>query len=248
MINTLRRLADRVRPVPRLDTADDADIVFVMPVFRDAPVARRALGRLRRAYPTARVALICDGDPEFPGAEIGAEFDVDYELGENLYAMRHGGAMIHRILAIYLRAPARVLVRLDSDARIDRRLAWLPSAPGLYGTIGKRSGTIQGGCIVLPDATARHLHETGVFLCRELTDPAASWGRYSTAENVARKTEQSRVSYDKALHWGCVEAGVPIRDYAEVHSVWKPAPGNAEALANRDERCAIVHPDKMEGE
>ncbi len=234
----------------RTDQRDvaDRDIVFVMPVYRDAEVAGKALARLRRHYSDSRVALISDGDAEFPGAGFRDLYGVEYVRGENLYAMDRGGEMIHRILDIYMSAPARWLVRLDSDARIDRRFRRLPGAPGLYGTIGKRSGTVQGGCILLPHESAAHLHASEVFLRPELRDPAQSWGQFSTEENLQRKIDQNRVAYDKALHWGCVEEGVPIRAFPEIYSVWKPSPAVAAGLANRAGRHAIVHPDKMETE
>lgn len=224
----------------------DDRIVFIMPVFRDADVAARALTRLRRTYPASRVVLISDGDADFPGTAFALRFGIEYEFGENLYAIGHGGRMVHRLLEAYMRAPAAVMVRLDSDARIDRRFAWLPTKPGLYGTIGRRSGTVQGGCILFTHEAAARLHHEETFLSEALLDPASSWGRYSSPENLARKLAQRRIAYDKVLHWGCVAAGVPVRPFPEIFSVWKPE-GQEARLANRRGRYAIVHPDKMEG-
>ena len=237
-----------LRPASYTTDLDDAHIVFVMPVFHDADVAAKALRRLRRHHPRSRLVLISDGDEGFPGEEFAQTYGAEYLLGENLYAMRHGGEMIHRILGAYMKAPARWLIRLDSDARMDRRLGRLPTSGGLYGTIGKRSGTVQGGCILLTHDAAERLHRSEVFLRPELRDPARSWGKYSTPENLGRKLEQKRVAYDKALHWGCIEERVPIRSYPEIYSVWKRSDDSAEALSNRDGRYAIVHPDKMETE
>lgn len=164
---------------------DDADIVFIMPVYRDAAVAERSLSRLRRNYPGSRLVLISDGDADFPGEDFARRFAAEYELGENLYALHHGGQMVHRLLEVYMRAPARVLVRLDSDARIDRRFAGLPRRPGLYGTIGRRSRTVQGGCILLTQAAAARLYESRVFLSEALLDPEASWGGLQHAREPA---------------------------------------------------------------
>lgn len=226
----------------------DADVVFVMPVFRDSDVARRSLKRLRQHYPGSRIVLVSDGDAAFPGDALSSEFSAEYVLGENLYGMDAGGRMVQRYLDIYLSAPGRFLVRLDTDARLDRRFRWLPRREGLYGKIGERSGTIQGGCILLTDGAVRTLNSRGVFLREELKDAAATWGKYSTAENLQRKIEQGRVAYDKVLHWGCVTAGVPIRRFSEIYAVWKWSQDFEDMARSRPGRFAIVHPDKMQGD
>lgn len=238
-------LADRLAAVR---SHADRDVIFVMPVYRDADVARRALRRLRKHYPGSRIALISDGDEEFPGDAFVQEFGVEYRLGENLYAIDRGGDILQRILDVYLEAPGRWLIRLDTDARLDRRFRWLPGRDGLYGRIGRRSGTAQGGCVLLTDAAARRLDARGVFRSPRLHDPVASWGRFSTAENLQRKLAQGRIAYDKVLHWGCVEAGVPVRPFSEIHAVWKWSPAFEAAARGRPGRFAIVHPDKMETE
>ena len=226
----------------------DEGIVFLMPVFRDAETARRSLTRLRRFYPTSRVVLISDGDGDFPGEAFVEEFGAEYIAGENLYGMQHRGAMVQRMLAAYLDAPARALVRMDTDARMDRRFRYLPRRDGVFGTVGGRSGTLQGGCIVVSHNAAVRLHASGIFMSDRLLDPAATWGKYSSRENLERKLGQQRIAYDKVLHWGCVETGVATLPFGEIFSVWKAAPEHARRLSNAGLRSAIVHPDKMTGE
>lgn len=250
MFKRLKLLARRLFPEPdpgRVTSFDDDDIVFFMPVYKDAEVAFRALTRLRRHYPASRLIVLSDGDDAFPGDVVRDRFGAEYVAGENLYGMEHGGKMVHRILSHYMTAPARYLVRLDSDARIDRRFAWLPEKDGLYGRVGKRSGTVQGGVIVLTHGAAARLHDNEVLLSEALLDPEASWGRYSTPENMARKRNLGTVAYDKVIHWACVTANVPVCGFSEVYSLWKPMPGDP-GIANIDQRYAIVHPDKMVGE
>lgn len=222
----------------------DSDLVFFMPVFRDSPVALASLARIRRHYPGSRIVVLSDGDDTFPGDDVKNRFGAEYVLGDNAYGIEQGGRMIHRILDHYMKEPAGWLVRIDSDARLDRRFAWLPTRMGLYGRIGRRSGTAQGGCVVFTHDAAVKLHRRKTFLSPKLLDPEASWGLYSTPENLARKIEQQRIAYDKVLHWGCVEAGVPVRPYDEIFSLWKPKPEHEAALANSDRRYAVVHPDK----
>ncbi len=249
MLNRLKAALSRALPAPdagRDERFVDADLVFFMPVYQDADVAFRALTRLRRHYPGSRVIVLSDGDPDFPGEEAERRFGAEYVLGENLYGIEHGGRMVHRILEHYMRAPARYLIRMDSDARIDRRFSWLPTRDGLYGRVGQRSGTVQGGFLFLTHAAAAKLYEERTLLSEELLDPAASWGRYSTKENLGRKLGLGTVAYDKVIHWACVKAGLPTLGHPEVHSVWKAKPGDAD-IANADGRYAVVHPDKMEG-
>ena len=226
----------------------DREIVFFMPVFRDADVARRSLTRLRRFYPESRVVLLSDGDEDFRSGPFIEDFGVEFVAGENLYGIEHRGALVQRMLAEYLRSPARFLVRMDTDARIDRRFRYLPRQSGVFGTVGRRSRTLQGGCIVVSNDAAHRLHASGIFLSDRLLDPAATWGRYSTPENLQRKIAQGRIAYDKVLHWGCQEQGIAIWEFSEIFAVWKATPEYAQRLANRTLRAAIVHPDKMEGE
>ena len=242
---TMERLAARSKG---LSPVLDEHVVFLMPVFRDAEVAHRSLSRLRRCYRHSRVVVISDGDPDFPGAAFIAAYGVEFIAGQNLYGVEHRGATVQRLLEAYLRAPAKVLVRMDTDARIDRRFRYLPRQEGVFGTIGARSGTVQGGCILISHGAAVALHTSGIFLSDRLLDPATSWGRFSTPENLERKTGQQRIAYDKVLHWGCLETGVPVGAFGEIFSVWKPHLAHATRLANADGRCAIVHPDKMESD
>ncbi|MBB4659076.1 hypothetical protein [Parvularcula dongshanensis] len=247
MLDSLRtalRLAKREPDIGRVTTFTDEDLVFFMPVYEDAQVAFRALTRLRRYYPGSRLVVLSDGDDTFPGEAVQRRFGAEYVLGENLYGIEHGGRMVHRILEHYMRAPARYLVRLDSDARIDRRFSWLPEADGLYGKVGERSGTVQGGALLLTHGAAAKLYDERTLLSDKLLDPARSWGRYSTKANLDRKLGLGTVAYDKVIHWACVEAGVPTRGFSEIYSVWKAAPDDLE-IANADERYAVVHPDKM---
>lgn len=225
----------------------DADIVFVMPVFRDAPVADASLRRLRRHYPGARVVLISDGDPGFPGDAMVRRHRVEYALGENLYGMTHGGALIHRFLSHYMERPARWLVRMDTDARIDRRFAHLPGRMGVHGAVNAR-GNIQGGCIVLTHDAAARLHGSSVFLDPRLTDPGGSWARFMRPDLLERKMRLGTVSYEKVLRWGCEAEGIPLLQFPEIWSTWKAKPENAKQRANAFLRRAIVHPDRMEGE
>lgn len=244
-LSKLIKAADRVwSRITARTKHDDRDIVFFMPVFKDAPVAFAALSRIRRFYPTSRVVLLSDGDPSFPGAEAAEKFGVEYILADNAYAISDGGRLIHRMLTHYMQAPAKYLLRIDTDARLDRRFAWLPGRTGLYGRIGERSGTAQGGCVLFTHDAAAKLFGERTFESPKLLQPETSWGRFSTPENLQRKLAQGRIAYDKVLHWGCVEAGVPVRPFGEIFSLWLPKPEHAASLANADRRYAVVHPDK----
>lgn len=247
----LRGAAARLRVLAARDKVSffrDEDLVFLMPVYRDAPVAAAGLRRLRTVYPASRVILLSDGDAEFPGRALAADFRAEYVLGDNLYGIEHGGLMIHRMLALYMVAPARWLMRLDTDARIDRRFMYLPKAFGVHGRVKKVSGNISGGCIVLTHDAASRLHQSRIFESERLKDPAASWGRYSRPDLFARKMKLGTVAYEKVLRWGCVETGVPLVNFPEIYSTWKPTPETALQRRNADLRYAVVHPDRMDAE
>ncbi len=249
------RLSDLRRPLatawgmglapPYARDLPDGEIAFFMPVFRDADVAAKALARLRAAYPASRVALVSDGDPEIPGPALAAAFGVEYRLGENLYGISHGGATIERVLDHFLAGPETWCLRLDSDARIDRRFRALPRRPGIWGRLGRRSGAIQGGAVLIHRDAARRLKASGLLRDPRVLTPRESWGRYVTPESLERKIAEGRIAYDKVLHWAAVEAGIPVRAHPEIFSVWKADAATSDRLANRHGRYAVVHPDKM---
>lgn len=241
------RLSDALGPsgpLRRVRRHDDADLVFFMPVHRDEALAFAAMGRVRAAYPGSRLIVCSDGDPDFDGARAEHEFGAEYVAGENLYAHEHGGRLCHRFVEHYMRAPARFLVRMDTDARLDRRFAYLPGADGAYGTISRASGTLQGGCVLLTHGAAKRLYESEVFLSNELKDPDASWGRYMMPKSYARKKAKGTVAYDKVLYWGTERLGIPTRRFPDVYSIMDRTPEREEALANENRWVAVVHPDK----
>jgi hypothetical protein len=234
---------ERLFPAKRLPAPEDGQLVFLMPVFRDGEIAFQCLEALRRCYPTSRVVVLSDGDDSFPGDEARERFSCEYVLGDNLYSAEHGGRMIQRMLDLYAEKPAQGFVRLDSDARMDRPFAYWPQSDGVYGAIGK-SGTAQGGCILMTHGAAEKLRLSEVFLSPRLQDGRASWGRYSTKANLQKKIAQKRIAYDKVLHWGCVEAGVPVRPYDEIFSVWKPDASASAIIAGNTGEYAVVHPTR----
>lgn len=240
----LPRLRSAYEEIRGIRNFRDEDIVFFMPVFSDKELACDALARLRQFYPKSRLIVLSDGDYDFPGNEFATRFNAEFVIGPNLYGMDCGGQSLHRMLGEYMRKPAQFLVRLDTDARVDRRFRYLPRKDGLHGHLGRRSRTVQGGCILLTHSSAQRLFNSKIFLSERLLDFRNTWGKYSRPENLSRNIEKKRISYDKILHWGCVEQEVAIHKFHEIFSAGKVRAEVRRKLENKHKIYAIIHPEK----
>ena len=107
----------------------DDDLTFLIGIYHDRKRAEGALSRLRTHFPQARVIVRSDGDVDPKNRELLARFDVDYREEERLYPIENGGAMIARMLSLFLEKPTRYLLKMDSDIAIYRRFKFLPKEP-----------------------------------------------------------------------------------------------------------------------
>ena len=117
---------------PQMSNYGDDDITFVIGVYRDRLRAEGALARLREHFPDARVIVRSDGDRDPKNRELSERFDVDYREEERLYPIEHGGAMIARMLELFLEQPTRYLLKIDTDTAVYRRFHFLPQVVGLF--------------------------------------------------------------------------------------------------------------------
>ena len=153
---------------------NDADITFFMGLYRDRVRAEGALTRLREHFPTSRVIVRSDGDGDPKNRELSERFGVDYREEERLFPIEHGGAIVARVLDLFLEQPTAYLFKIDTDTSVYRRFHFLPKGSGVFGTLqltGQGCRSIQGGCIGILEVAARAIRDSGLLEDQRLKDP-----------------------------------------------------------------------------
>ena len=217
----------------------DSDLTFFMLIYRDFPLANRSLARLRRHFPEARVVVRSDGDDDPRHAELVARYGVEYHREPRLFPVENGGAIVVRMLELYLERPTRYLFKLDTDTLVHRRFRYLPARDALFGTLqGKRGWrSIQGGCMGLTRPVAERILASGLLRSDDLEHPERQQDRSPYWRILARRAERvGLVSFDWSLAWVAAETGIPLLGWSEVQSRAKTG------VDNRDLRYALTHP------
>lgn len=214
-------------------------MVFYMQVYRDAELAAAALGHLRTHYPLSRVILRSDGDDDPVFGAIARAYHTEYMQDNRLYSCDRGGAMIERMLRLFLERPGDFLMKIDTDTRIDRPLSRMPQDDdGIYGTLV--SGLIQGGCVLFTRAAANRLLASDILRSPELCSSDATWAPATVRPLLAERAAHSGLlSFDWMLHWACLKTGIRMHDHPEIKSEW------LHCADNRSRRFSVVHPDKF---
>lgn len=223
---------------------DDACITFFLNVYRDYALARRCLLALRAHYPASRIVVVSDGDHEPRYLTLAAQLNLAYTEGERLYLLARRGALVDRMLDLFLVQPSACLIKLDTDTLVHRRFRWLPEGACVFGTLEHRTHkygeplqppSVQGGCLGLTLAAARRLRESEVFGSPRLDDPRSTWAR---CRDMAERVAAGYVSFDFLVRYGCSELAIPAVEFDEVRSLWR---GRVD---NPGLRYAATHPHK----
>ena len=216
----------------------DADLTFYLQVCRDYQRADWCLQNLRRHFPTSRVIVISDGDPDRRYAAFIDRHRVEYHIGEELYPLWHGGRIIERLLGCW-GANTAYLFKLDTDTLVQRRFRWLPGEE--LSVFGNGVPT-QGGCIGFTRAAGAKLLNSGLLTHPVLTRPEQSWAvmadgtMNSVALSIVRR--DGRVRTDWLIGWCCRQLSIPQIHFAEVFSQWRdPVPDGLDV--------AVSHPHKQ---
>ncbi|MFV0443965.1 MAG: glycosyltransferase family A protein [Planctomycetaceae bacterium] len=222
---------------PRLTYAD-ADLTFYLQVCRDSQRAEWCLENLRRQFPTSRVIVVSDGDPDRRYAAFIDRYRVEFHIGEELYPLRHGGRIIERMLGLW-GANTAYLFNIDTDTLIHHRFRWLPGEK--LAVFGNGLPT-QGGCVGFTQAAGASLLESGLLADPILTCPEQSWAVMAdgtTNEVVLQIVRRDgRVRTDWLIGWCCRQLGITQIHFAEVFSQWRdPVPDGLDV--------AVSHPHKQ---
>lgn len=224
---------------PEPQSQSPSKITFYLQLYHDGDLARHTLRRLRQHYPDARVILLSDGDDNHTYHSLAAAFNAEYIRGERLYGKENGGKMLQRMFDEFLKGHGDVLVKIDTDTRIDRPFRQPPTDNAVYGT-PLRLGPPQGGCVLFPRDVAARLAASGVLLSPELLDPHTSWGKCQYPSFLEEHLKHTgRMSFEWTLYWACQKIGITVKPYDDVYSTWK------QGIVNSDRKFAAVHPDKF---
>lgn len=218
----------------------DAAIIFYMQTFEDQDYAFHRAVQLRTFYPEARLIVRSDGGGrgQYPWKAVAAEF---YEEAR-LFPVANGGRVVQRMLELYLLNPSAYLMKVDPDTVFHRRMRYLPTRNGLFGTVqGPRScQSIQGGFIGLTKMAALSILQSGLLLDTALQMPDPTRGEYMA--HLRRRADRiGLTSFDCVLGWAASILGLDIYDFPEVYCQWQCAPHNP------GQKWAVTHPDPERG-
>jgi hypothetical protein len=217
----------------------DDDLTFFALTYKDYEITVDCLRDLRKHYPASRVILRSDGDldPRLPVLARSNKVDFRQEL--RLFGIENGGAIIERMLELFLESPTRYLFKIDPDTVIHRRFKYLPIRDGVFGTLQCELETpsIQGGCMGFTHDAAKQILKSRMLRDSRLKEPAKFINDSPYFFRMADRANRCGLaSFDWIVPWIASELGIPIYRFDEVNSGWRMAPPNP------DNRYAVTHP------
>jgi hypothetical protein len=165
--------------------------------------------------------------------------DAEFCAESRLFGIENGGAVIERMLVLFLERPTRYLFKIDPDTVIHRRFRYLPVRSGLFGTLQTvpETPSIQGGCMGFTRDAAERILRSGMLRDSRLREPA---GFIDDSPYFFRMADRANrcglASFDWIVPWVAGEVGIPIYPFDEVNSGWRQPPPNP------DRRYAVTHP------
>jgi hypothetical protein len=194
---------------------------------------------LRKHYSVSPVILRSDGDPDPRLPILAKQYKVDFHYEDRLFGIENGGAIIERMLELFLAKPTRYLFKIDPDTVIHRRFRYLPLRSGLFGTLQCVPDTpsIQGGCMGFTRDAAEQILQSQMLRDTRLREPAKFINDSPYFFRMAHRANRCGLaSFDWIVPWIATELGIPIYRFDEVNSGWRHPPPNP------DQRYAVSHP------
>ena len=221
----------------------EARLFWFVQTHRDLARLRKTLPRLRRVYSDSEALVVSDGDPDPEIEKVCREHSVGFALRPHLFGVESGGESVQQMLDAFLTTDADILIKIDPDTHIRRRLTRmpLPTDPSLFGSVqysgdgSKRLVSIQGGCIIIPRLAARLLRNSFLLESPRLKPPAIEWAVNKLSLDRAAS---GLTSQDWTLGWACRELGVQCKSHPDVYSNYRPRLIDGV----RKGRAAVSHP------
>jgi len=222
-----------------LITYCDEDLTFFALTYKNYDATTECLVDLRKHYPGSRVILRSDGDsdPRFP--ILASRNDVDFRGESRLFGIENGGAVIERMLELFLERPTLYLFKIDPDTVIHRRFRYLPVRNGVFGTLQceRETPSVQGGCMGFTRDAAEQILRSQRLRDSRLKEPAKF---INDSPYFFRMTDRANrcglASFDWIVPWIASELGIAVFSFDEVNSGWQQAPPNP------NQRYAVSHP------
>ena len=217
----------------------DDDLTFFSLTYHDYEATADCLRDLRKHYPTSRAILRSDGDADDRLPVLANRNNVEFRSESRLFEIENGGAIIERMLELFLERPTKYLFKIDPDTAIHRRFKYLPARNGVFGTLQCELETpsIQGGCMGFTRDAAEQILRSGRLRDRRLKEPAKFINDSPYFFPMADRANRCGLaSFDWTVSWIVSELRIPIYGFDEVNSGWRQAPPNP------DDRYAVTHP------
>lgn len=220
------------------DYSDD-DLTFFALTYKNYDAAAECLADLRKHYSASRVILRSDGDPDQRLPILAEQFKVEFHDEERLFGIENGGAIIERMLELFIAKPSRYLFKIDPDTVIHRKFRYLPVRSGLFGTLQceEETPSIQGGCMGFTRDAAERILQSRMLRDSRLREPANFISDSPYFFRMAHRANRvGLASFDWILPWIASELGLAIYRFDEVNSGWQQPPPDP------DRRYAVSHP------
>ena len=222
-----------------LTSYSDEDLTFFALTYKNYEATEECLADLRKHYSRSRVILRSDGDPDPRFPILAKRHRVDFRGESRLFGIENGGAVIERMLTIFLEQSTRYLFKIDPDTVIHRRFRYLPVRSGLFGTLQceKDTPSVQGGCMGFTRDAAEQILESQMLRDSRLSEPAKFIDDSPYFFRMAHRADRCGLaSFDWTVPWIAGELGISIYSFDEVNSGWQQPPPNP------DQRYAVSHP------
>lgn len=217
----------------------DEDLTFFALTYKNYDASAECLTDLRKHYPKSRVILRSDGDLDPRFSLLAESHNVDFRSESRLFGIENGGAVIERMLVLFLEKPSRYLFKIDPDTVIHRRFKYLPVRTGLFGTLQTEQETpsIQGGCMGFTRDTAEQILQSEMLRDGRLREPAKFIDDSPYFFRMAHRADRCGLaSFDWIVPWIASKLGISTYAFDEVNSGWQQPPPNPE------QRYAVSHP------
>jgi hypothetical protein len=217
----------------------DDDPTFFALVYQDYNATAACLKDLRKHYPSSHVILRSDGDQDPRFSHLASRHKVDFHGELRLFGIENGGAVIERMLELFLERPTRYLFKIDPDTVIHRRFKYLPVRSGVFGTLQcvEETPAIQGGCMGFTRDAAEMILRSRMLQDSRLKEPARF---INDSPYFVRMMDRANrcglASFDWIVAWIARELGIAVYAFDEVNSGWQQPPPNPEG------RYAVSHP------
>lgn len=222
-----------------LTNYSDDDLTFFALIYKNYDATTQCLADLRKHYPSSRMILRSDGDPDARLPILAKRHRADLREESRLFEIENGGAVIERMLQLFFEKPTRYLLKIDPDTVIHRRFHYLPIRSGLFGTLQcvPETPSVQGGCMGFTRDAAEQILQSNLLRDNRLKEPRKFIDDSRYFYRMADRADRTGLaSFDWIVPWVASELGIPIYSFEEVNSGWQQAPPNPNQL------YAVSHP------